>query len=111
MLNNKGWGLQAMMIWILVLMFALLVTSVLINKLNRTFNIISDYPEYEQKIVEASKKYQNDYNKNSIITLDELKKNNYIEKSNCTGYVLDNKAYINCDDYMTEGYNQNLDNY
>lgn len=78
-LNNRGWGLQAMMAGVLVLMIALIITSVLIEKV---FNDMTDspsdnsnitekpeneenkyttYSEIEKDVVNASKKYQKKY--------------------------------------------------
>ena len=78
-LNNRGWGLQAMMIGVLVLMIALIITAVLINKvfgdiiepINKPNYIENSdakeestyktYQEMENEIITAAKKYQKKY--------------------------------------------------
>ena len=79
-LNNRGWGLQAMLVGVLVLMIALVIIAVLIQN---TFNNIMEpinnenqqtenndkddnekyesYEEIEGAIVSAAKKYQKKY--------------------------------------------------
>lgn len=117
MLNNRGWGLQAMMVCILVLMLCLVVISMLSNKLNDTFN--REYVELENKVVEVVKKYEADNNINlEVVTIEELIDSNYLEDysvngSKCSGYVrkdINYKAYIKCDNYTTVGYSSDYDN-
>ena len=83
-LNNRGWGLQAMLVGVLVLMIALVIIAVLIQK---TFNDIMEpinnenhyseneskdetkygsYEEIENAIVSAAKKYQKEYYSNIL---------------------------------------------
>ena len=82
-LNNRGWGLQAMLVGVLVLMIALVIIAVLIQN---TFNNIMEpinndnhqtendgnkndedksqyksYEEIENSILSAAKKYQKEY--------------------------------------------------
>ena len=82
-LNNRGWGLQAMLAGVLVLMIALVIISVLVNKTlssitnpinnnhenNKVENEKDDkptsyyktYDEIENDIILATKKYQKEY--------------------------------------------------
>lgn len=83
-LNNRGWGLQAMLVGVLVLMIALVIIAVLIQK---TFNDIMEpinnenhyseneskaetkydsYEEIENAIISAAKKYQKEYYSNIL---------------------------------------------
>lgn len=87
-LNNRGWGLQAMLAGVLVLMIALVIIAVLVNKTfgdimpsvndeNNYDNVNQDielkYSELEDKVLEAAKTYQkryyNDISDGEIITV------------------------------------------
>ena len=115
-LNNRGWGLQAMLAGVLVLMIALVIIAVLVNKTfgdimpsvndeNNYDNVNQDielkYSELEDKVLEAAKTYQkryyNDISDGEIITV-SIKKlqergliNNITDikdpNISCTGYA------------------------
>lgn len=110
-LNNRGWGLQAMLLGILVLMIALIIVAVLVNQLGKTLGIESKDPEemgtvitykdLENKAIEGAKKYQDKYysdmqEKEKItVTVKTLKDHNMLDdivdindKKECTGYVI-----------------------
>ena len=130
-LNNRGWGLQAMLAGVLVLMIALVIIAILVNKLtNDTFESINSsnevYKIFESKVLEASKKYQSNYYSNIesgdeiVVTVEKLKEKNLLtineETAICTGYTIiknDSKityhTYIKCGSkYMTAGYQNNV---
>ena len=113
MLNNRGWGLQLMMVFILILMLALVIISVLSNKLNKAFN--EEYVKYEEEIVVSAKNYF-ELNKDlELVTIKKLIDDKYLNNKkelNCTGYVIKSisyKAYIKCDNYTTVGYSRGYD--
>lgn len=80
-LNNRGWGLQAMMAGVLILMMFLVIVAVLIQKTfedimepinnenhysetedkNETEIKYDSYEEIENTIINAAKKYQKEY--------------------------------------------------
>lgn len=132
-LNNRGWGLQVMLACVLVLMIALVIISVLANKVfknmlepidgSSTSNI---YKTFESQVLEASKKYQSTYYSNIeqgdeiVVTVEKLKEKNLLttndDTSICTGHTIiknDSKityhTYIKCGSkYMTAGYQNNV---
>lgn len=117
-LNNRGWGLQAMLAGVLVLMIALVVISVLINKAfadimepidhgHQSSEEESDqkyksYEEIEDAIITASKKYQKKYYSDILdgekisVTLKNLQEEKLIGIINdikdsdvsCSGYAI-----------------------
>ena len=128
-IDNRGFGIQSMMIAVLVLMMCLVLISAFANKV---FNNISneetnstDYIEIEEKVEQATKKYQQKYY-NNILDGDEIKVSlkslqnegfSDILKDNknniCDGYAYiigkENKviynAYIRCgNEYKTKGF-------
>lgn len=130
-LNNHGWGLQVMMIFVLILMICLVIVSALINKNFKQLvknDTSFDYISLEDKVVNASKKY---ITRNNIIlndntytiTLEELQNEKLIgdirdDYSKCSGYCVVEKksdnviydAYIKCgSNYKTKNYDSNLD--
>lgn len=111
-LNNRGWGLQVMMIFVLILMIALVVIAVLVNQ---TFSDITgptkdpivnpgnddiSYKDLEKELLDAVKDYQEiHYEASSLegemitVSLDKLQKENLIDEIEdiktsrpCTGY-------------------------
>ena len=78
-LNNRGWGLQAMLVGVLVLMIALVIIAILVQKtfddimnpinnnqsgFNHKVEEKSEYKSYEEienAIITAAKKYQSKY--------------------------------------------------
>ena len=108
------WGI------VVVLLVGLLTTLGFIYK-----NKSQKYKKLEKELVEIAKIYTaTDFNfpvngQEIVITFDELKKTELIEKlevekKQCEGYVVmsfnnvtDYKAYINCDKYKTHGYDKN----
>jgi len=123
-LNNRGWGLRVMMLFILVLMIALVVIYILINR-NFPQYVNYNYQKEETKVILALKKYykENDIklnnNEEKIISVKKLKNSGLLENFNkCTGYGLLKKdgkiiydAFIRCDGYITDGYINYLDEY
>lgn len=133
-LNNKGWGLGIMILFICVFLLAILIISVLSAKyglMSNTKQGVNNsetkqatvnnqkYFEYEQTIGQISTEYV-DKNYSNITTNDviyininELNVQKNI-KQECTGYVKIGKdnginyynPYIKCDNYQTEGYEE-----
>jgi len=155
-LNNKGWGMREMIIYMCILAFLLLLAAYMINSLYNNVstnynnnNVVTEstntliekednntqpvtentinydyYHNLETKLYNATLNYLNDYQtdlEHDIlnITSDDLIGLNYIEElyndnssSKCSGfsnvykendeYVI--KSYINCGEYVTEGY-------
>lgn len=130
-LNNKGWGLQTMMIFVLILMICLVVIAAMINNTFKdvTGNSSYNYAILEDKLKDASKKYIEKNNisinegNNYTITVNKLQKAGYLKelKDNeikCTGYTiieknkdkLTYKPYIRCgSNYKTKNYTSVLD--
>ena len=120
MLNNKGWGLQALMLCIIILMFALVIAYSIADK---TFGLSdTQYHRKEAQVVEAIKKYKKknkivvEQDEEKVITIKTLKETNILKNINCTGYGIYSKkekdtykAYIKCDNYTTDGYLEYLD--
>lgn len=128
-IDNRGFGIQSMMIAVLVLMMCLVLISAFANKV---FNNISneetnstDYIEIEEKVEQATKKYQQKYYNNILdgdeikVSLKSLQNEGFIDilkdnKNNiCDGYAYiigkENKviynAYIRCgNEYKTNGF-------
>ena len=128
-IDNSGYGIQSMMIAVLVLMMCLVLISAFANKV---FNNISneetnstDYIEIEEKVEQATKKYQQKYYNNILdgdeikVSLKSLQNEGFIDilkdnKNNiCDGYAYiigkENKviynAYIRCgNEYKTKGF-------
>lgn len=123
-LNNKGWGLQTMMLFIIILMIALVVIYVMIEK-NFSYLMGYNYQKEEIKVVEALKKYykENDISINNeeekIISVKKLKNEGLLENFNkCSGYGLLKKTknkisynvFLRCgNEYTTDGYINYLD--
>ena len=118
-MNNKGFGLPEMLVFVGVSLFILIVINIYINKNISNDKIIStsdnienvnttlvpsnvkipeEYIKLENKIKEASKKYKINKNENIIISLNKLKKANLLVKLTDTknsniclnGYVIYN---------------------
>jgi hypothetical protein len=126
-MNNKGWGLQTMLILSSVLIIALFVsvliviTNVRILMPNNNEEFLSQYKLYESKLEEFAKEYVADTNpdtrKDINVTYKTLLDNKYVEKLidpynnlECNGYVIvrnnEYKPYLKCGlNYRTSGYN------
>lgn len=112
-LNNRGWGLQAMLLCVLVLMIALVIVAILVNQLGKVLGIETNtkeptptetkltYTDLENKSIEGAKKYQDKYYRDMLdrekitVTLKTLKNQNMVEdildikdQTTCTGYVI-----------------------
>lgn len=112
-LNNRGWGLQAMLLCVLVLMIALVIVAVLVNQLGKTLGIQTKpnnptqtetkvtYTDLENRAIEGAKKYHDKYYSDMLdrekitVTLKTLKNQKMLDdvldikdKEICTGYVL-----------------------
>lgn len=136
-LNNEGWGLNNMLWLCAILIIALfisisifnstfgkngIVTYMTNNNTNTTSNFT--YSEIEEEMVESAIKYLKDNQitfNNDIeytITLNDLIKNDYMKRvvindKECSGYVViskNKKAYLKCQNYITDGYINNTNN-
>ncbi|MEG2322357.1 MAG: hypothetical protein RSB71_02595 [Bacilli bacterium] len=131
-LNNRGWGLQIMMVFILILMIGLVITAVLIKQnFGGIFGeVLPDTSKsIEEVVVLASQQYQKEYYNDMLdgekitVTLKTLKSKNLIKDvkykdKQCSGYAIfskkndkiDHKAYLKCGaDYGTKGYLEQFD--
>lgn len=131
-MNNRGWGLQAMIGMICLLMLALVVIAIIINsKLSFLFDTTAvTYTDLEIRVEESLKQYKDKYYSNldngeavnvKVSTLEHkglLASLTDAKKNKCTGYGKISKennafsydAYIKCgSDYQTEKYNPELD--
>ena len=132
-LNNRGWGLHVMMIFVLILMICLVIISALINKnfkdLTTNTNSSYNYTTLENKVEEAAQKYIKqkqiiiDSGKSHTITVSKLQKEGILDtisdgEVKCTGYsIVENKnnkliynVYIRCgSNYKTKNYSSILD--
>ena len=127
-MNNRGWGLQAMLILTFILILALFISAMLIKQhlsiLVKEDNQYQDkYESFESLLVTSAKeyvkdKYSNLGNDSLTVEYSSLKNNKYIIKlidpsteKECDGYVkVDNtnyKSYLSCGLYKTSGYNIN----
>ena len=143
-LNKKGWGLGTFLIFIGIFILCLLFSAWGFRKvglldedwhfvnLNDYFSgriVEFDYGELENKMIDASKKYVNDFynNKLGIDTLNvkvkTLVDSNYLEPlkdrkdRDCSGYVsvynkngkINYDPYLKCKRYKTSGYESRKD--
>ncbi|MBE6154329.1 MAG: hypothetical protein E7163_01970 [Firmicutes bacterium] len=126
-LNKHGWGLVEMLLLSSLLIIFLLIAAYLVYILYGTFerNTISDnYISLEEKLEKQTLIYLNDYYDEDL-TSDKITITRSVLKSYdldislldskgnaCSGYTVAYKtkgivhtdAYIKCDGYMTEGY-------
>lgn len=121
-LNNKGWGLQELMVGLGILFFSLLLIVILINKnfkeLENTLNqnktesesnqnrIVEDetydsYKEIENKMITAAKEYNNDVYGSALQEGDNL---TVTVKSLVRAHYLDNITDIKDDNITCSGY-------
>lgn len=123
MLNKRGWGLREMIllssVLIIFLFVAIFYIYTLYNNIGESM-LVNSYSNMERKLESQAEIYLSDYYDNPLtdtditITRSVLKSHDLdvslvdSEGNSCSGYVLANKtrvkAYIKCDDYMTEGY-------
>lgn len=137
-LDNKGWGLNEFLMFILAFFICLVIVIILCNQLMNKENTmpivdpiisgdktdIGDYIELEDRITEQAKLYNNSETEDTvIIKLNNLVKNGYIKKvvdpknnKECSGYVVYNgqnkeyKTYLSCPgNYQTSDYNKDLE--
>ncbi len=115
-MNNKGFGLQEVLVFIGVSMFILVVIAIYINREfkninnNNIQNIEQDitgyqpsmikapkeYQDIENRMKEAAIKYNNSEDENTVISLKQL------QNSNLIGKIYDpNDNSILCDGYVT----------
>lgn len=138
MLNNRGWGLNEMLILCVIIILAGFVSYSIYKKTfgdkdimhyweNNAYNgEVSNisYSKLENQMVEAASNYVNkkniDLNDMSAfyVKLSILVKDNYIDtisdgNSKCSGYVKMTekykKAYLKCPNYQTSGYESEYD--
>lgn len=130
-LNNRGWGLREMLslsailifFFCLAIYFIYLMYSSLELDLNSSEYVeLKQYEALEGKLEESTKEYLEDlnfsYNSEIIIYANDLASAEYIDKIKdpntnelCDAYVkvdgISNiKAYMKCDKYTTEGYEE-----
>ncbi len=125
--NNRGWGLNEMIILCCILIGFLILAVVMINQLYTDLQDVEQdnqrhygytYSEIEANMVNSAKKYFKNNKEVLYITSDELLQNNYITSIEltpykkgepCIGYVqvedgIHFKSYISCEEYETNGY-------
>ena len=140
-MNNKGFGLPELLLFVGISLFSLIAIAIYINTNLSNKKIIDkpsydtledltpanievpkEYKELENKLKEASLKYNKQNNETIIISLKKLKEakilNNLTDpfdnQISCNGYVIVNKGkytpYINCSGmYATKDYNTNFE--
>jgi competence protein ComGF len=130
-MNNKGWGLQEMLILMLILIGALIISyAILVSNLgylvkeDTSSEFLLQYKAYENELEEAAKKYVTDNYSNRgddflVISYFSLKDKKYIAKMmdpnrniECDGYVEvranNYEGFLNCSgSYKTIGYDTN----
>lgn len=128
-MNNRGWGIQAMLVLAFILILALFISAMLIKQhlsilVNENAKYIEKYQSFETLLEISAKeyvqdKYSNLGNDSLTIEYSTLRSNKYIIKlidpettKECDGYVkVENNNYnsfISCDsNYKTSGYNIN----
>ncbi len=127
-MNNRGWGLQAMLILTFILILALFISAILIQKnfsflINDENKYAAKYQLYENLLVTSAKEYVTDKypnlgNDSLTVGYSSLKNNKYIIKlvdpetsKECDGYVKVEagkyNSYLSCGIYKTSGYNAN----
>lgn len=126
-MNNKGWGLQAMLILSSILIIALFIVVIIVNtnlrflRSNKSEEFMQQYKMYENRLTENAKKYiadnSVDTTREKFVSYKTLLNEKYIEKFidpntnlECNGYVSvkDNnyRPYLKCSlSYKTSGYN------
>lgn len=128
-LNKEGWGLREMLVLSGILILFLIIAIYLIYSLYSEFDreaTVGYYYELEEKLENQASVYLNDYypdpltSDNLTITRGVLRTYNLdvdlVDKNDkaCSGYVIANKthgqtnvnAYIKCEHYETEGYEE-----
>lgn len=135
-LNNKGWGLGALIAGIGVFAIALLIVVIIVNKNLKELGLMNtntndkkyDYTILEKKVEDSAIKYINKKNIENdttlAVTIKKLEQEKYLKdikdlkNKKCSGYVIITKknnslsyaSYINCDNYKTLGYDKRFDN-
>lgn len=136
-LDNKGWGLGALIAGIGVFAIALLVVVIIVNNNLKELGLVKtkpkevyDYTVLEKKVEEAAVKYTNKINIDNdtslTITIKKLQNEKYLQdiydlknqNRKCSGYVIISKKnnkinydpYLNCYNYKTFGYSSKFDN-
>lgn len=135
-LNNKGWGLGTLIAGIGVFAIALLIVVIIVNNNLKELGLINtsvndkkyNYSIIEKKVENSAVEYIKKNNIDNDITLTlsikKLQKENYLKDSKelknkkCSGYVIiskknnntNYKAYLNCFNYKTIGYDNKYDN-
>lgn len=126
-LNKNGWGLREMIVLSGFLLLFLIVAIYYIFELYNSFDkevTVKTYYDMEEKLEEQARIYLNDYYEANLtseeITISRNVLRNYNLDVNlvdndgnaCSGYVVAYKtkgvtyvdAYIKCNDYTTQGY-------
>jgi len=132
MKKMNGWGLRFELVFIMIFLICLLVTTIGLNKFgllggsdndNDLNKVYFSYKTLENKMTEAAKRYyQNNYDQylynDAVIRSYTLIYDGYMSEivdefgNKCSGYTivkqgddgLNFKSYINCPKYKTEGY-------
>lgn len=132
-MKNNGWGLRMELVFVLMFLVCLCVSTILLNKVGligpNGENVSATYKSLENRMVEASKKYVIEYYEGSridstkIIRYRTLLNSNYITElkdsngNECSGYVVVEKVnnsliytpYIYCTKYKSSGYDNTKD--
>lgn len=129
-INDKGWGLAVMLVFMGIFFLAILIISILstkygllneekqdANSTNQLITTNKKYLDYEYIIKEETPQYVNkiygEINDEKIryVNINDLDIDNVI-KEECRGYVevyknntMYYETYIKCSNYETEGYN------
>ena len=137
-LNNKGWGLGALIAGVGVFAIALLIVVIIVNKNLRELGLVNsnsddkkyDYTVLEKKVEDSAVKYINkkgiENDTTVTLTIKKLEQEKYLDNiydlkdknKKCSGYVIITKknnnlsyvSYINCYNYKTTGYDSKFDN-
>ena len=132
-LNNRGWGLAMMLVFLGILSIFILVTWINSYKIADSYDDLKDdlnssakvpikyYHDLENRLSNAAKSFLTN-NPSELcdmygctIEYDGLRENNYIsemidryDNSECDGYVKVEKgnyhSFVNCENYRTAGY-------
>lgn len=133
-MNKNGWGLRVELVFILIFLIALVISTVLLNQIGLFDDMKydtgnSNYSDVENDLVDAAKSYINqNYESDmlesvTLVTYSTLKNQNYIEKlkdytgKECTGYVEVIKdegmilfyPYVKCARYISSKYDSSKD--
>lgn len=133
-MNKNGWGLRVELVFILIFLIGLVISTVLLNQIGLFDDMKyesgnSNYGDVESDLVNAAKSYINQnyesdmLESETLVKYSTLKSQNYIEElkdytgKECSGYVEVIKdegmllfyPYIKCPRYVTNKYDFSKD--